>query len=220
LRCDIKFKTAAAFLFLACSLFANTASFAGYIQATNSQDFAFLSSSIGDNSFKVTFSSAGQIEFSYFAGSDKENATINLVDNNIFADLNQQTVLAGIFNVTDSAQPAYSFTGSLFVLPALSYTGLATNMAHPLSEVVPGDAIVAVSSLLPVTVYSGCPYCGITPPVNQTFNSGPFLNFGQPFDVPGGDFAPEPSTAALFGISLLGAAAFRLKRSQYFKPKP
>jgi hypothetical protein len=206
-------------------LLAGTTSFAGYVQANSSQDFALLSTIIGDNTFNVTFSADGQLDFSYFAQGMLRNATLNLVDNNIFEGSSQVNVMAGTFAVSDRTDSTVSLDGALFILPSPMYADLPNLRVHTLSQAVPGDSVVSVSSLMPVTVNAGCVSCGLLPvydggwipaPAMPSIRLSPFVAPFSLFDAT--DPAPEPSTLALFGVALLGAGLFQLRRRQYFKP--
>src|SRR5690349_10954785 len=117
-------------------------------------------------------------------------------------------VLAGSFDVTTTSGP--DITGNLFVLAPADY-GL-TRIPDTLAQVLPGESVVHISSLMPVIVYpGGCPYCGLAP-----FLGGSWSYSG--FDTGALVDAPEPGTFALFGLALAGAGIWR--RRQYFKPKP
>src|ERR1041385_5486894 len=100
-------QTTIVFLLASSALLANSASFAGYIQASNVQDFAFLSSSVGDKDLQVTFSSAGAVQFAYFAGQSEQTATLRLVDNNIFEGRGTMNVMAGTMNITQPMDPGF-----------------------------------------------------------------------------------------------------------------
>ncbi len=205
-------------------MLAGTTSFAGYVQASNNQDFAFLSTVIGDNTFNVTFTTNGQLDFSYFAQGMLRNATLNLVDNNIFEGSNQVNVMAGTFAVSDPTDSTLSLDGALFVLPPTLFADMPNLKFHSLSQVVPGDSVVSVSSLMPVTVNAGCTSCGLLPVYDGGWTPAPSMPsirlspFATPFSLfDAADPAPEPSTSALFGVALLGAGLYQLRR-QYFKP--
>ena len=206
-------------------MLAGTASFAGYIQANNNQDFALLSTIIGDNSFNVTFSANGQLDFSYFAQGLLRNATLNLADKNIFEGSDNVSVMAGTFSVSEHADSTVNLDGALFILPPPMFADLPNLRVHPLSQVVPRDSVVSVSSLMPVTVNAGCTSCGLLPVYDGGWTPAPAMPairlspFAAPFSLfDETDPAPEPSTAALFGVALLGAGLFELRRRQYFKP--
>uniref|UniRef100_Q01WK4 Ice-binding protein C-terminal domain-containing protein n=1 Tax=Solibacter usitatus (strain Ellin6076) TaxID=234267 RepID=Q01WK4_SOLUE len=216
-------KTTIVFLFTGCSLLASSTSFAGYIQASNDQDFALLSTIIGDSTFNVTFSANGQLDFSYFAQHMMRTATLNLVDNNIFEGAGPVNVLAGTYSVAEPMDINFSLGGPLFVLPPV-FADMPNVKEHPASQVVPDNSVVSVSSLMPVSVNTGCTNCGALPlsdavwtpaPVSPPIRLSPFATPFSIFDAT--DDAPEPSTLALFVIALLGAGLFQFRR-QYFKP--
>jgi hypothetical protein len=209
------------FLFTSCSVLASSTSFAGYIQANNDQDFAMLSTIIGDSTFNVTFSANGQLDFSYFSQHMMKNATLNLVDNNIFEAAGPVNVVAGTFSVSDPADLTFSLSGPLFILPPL-FADIPNVKQQASSQVVPSDSVVKVSSLLPVSVNTGCTNCGAvynggwTPaPLAPPMPLSPFATAFSIFDAT--DPAPEPSTVALFGVALIGAGLFQFRR-QYFRP--
>ena len=211
------------FLFTSCTLLASSTSFAGYIQANNDQDFALLSTLIGDNSFNVTFSASGQLDFSYFAQHMMRNATLNLVDNNnnFFDGASSANAMAGTFSVSDPTDSTFLLNGPLFILPPV-VADMPNFKPHPASQVVPEDSVVKVSSLLPVSVNMGCNNCGAvyngvwtSAPVTPPLPLSPFATAFSLFDAT--DPAPEPSTLALFGVALIGAGLFQFRR-QYFRP--
>jgi hypothetical protein len=211
------------FLFTNCSLLASSTSFAGYIQANNDQDFALVSTLIGDSTFNVTFSANGQLDFSYFSQHMMRNATLNLVDNNIFEGAGPVNVLAGTFSVSDPADSTFSLNGPLFILPPV-FADMPNLKQHPSSQVVPSDSVVKVSSLMPVSVNTGCTNCGALPVYDGVWTPAPVTPplrlspFATPFSLlDATDSAPEPSTLALFGVALIGAGLFQFRR-QYFRP--
>ena len=201
MRLNIGGKAIFLIFFSTLSLYANTASFVGYIQATSTQDFAFLSASIGDNSFNVTFGSRGQLGFSYFANGAQENATLNLIDSNSVPAAGVVSLVIGAFNISNSS--GVELSGDVIVLPPLDYVSFNDANQRALSDMVARDSVVSFTSLVPVVAPVGpCPFCGPGPSYNGSFNSSLFSGFSvlNPALI---DEAPEPATFALFGVALL-----------------
>jgi hypothetical protein len=147
------------------------------------------------------------------------------VDNNIFEGAGDVNVMAGTFTVTSPIDTTFLLDGALFLLPPPMFADIPNLKSHPaLSQVVPDDSVVQTSSLMPVTVSAGCTSCGLLPVYDggwapaPSIRVSPFLSAFAIFDET--EPAPEPSTAVLFGLALLGAGVFQLRRSQYFRPKP
>jgi hypothetical protein len=185
-------------------LLANGISFAGYIQASSNQDLAFLSANVGDSSFNVTFSSGGQIDFSYFSAPNQQNATLNLIDSTVVPQSVLMSAMAGTFTISNPNGQEVS--GNLLVLPPIHYFDFSNASVYSLSEIVAGDSVVTISSLFPAAVLTGeCPYCAPPPPF---FNNSLFHGFGP------ADEAPEPSTFAFFGIGLVALATVASRRAR------
>jgi hypothetical protein len=205
LRAKIVLLTTLSGLF-AASLMANTATYVGYVQATNGQDFNFLSSGVGGNAYNVAFSNGSALDFSYLTGGTEQTASMHFADADSFSrELGTIGLLAGTFAITNPN--GSNLDGRFYVVPAVTYD--FTNVGPSvLSSIVAGESVVHVSSLMPVVISPGaCPYCGLMPLFSDFNDFGAF------------EEAPEPSTFALIGIGLAGAALFT-RRRQYFKPKP
>jgi hypothetical protein len=205
LRINLGAKAVSVLFFTTLSVYANTASFAGYIQATSSQDFAFLSASIGDSSFNVTFGSRGQLGFSYFANGAQENATLNLIDTDSLPAAGVVSLVIGGFTISNPS--GVELSGDVLVLPPLDYVDFNSANQRALSDLVARDSVVSFTSLVPTVGAVGpCPFCGPAPSYNSSLFSGFSL-----FNPVLADEAPEPATFALFGIGLLALPFIRAR---------